>query len=337
MTAKPTTFSMAAAATIADGETRVRIGQNKPQMVSDYRDRLRKHCEPFFGNTPITKIDARKLRDFRDTLAAKGLKATSIAAILSFVSKVLRMAHEDGLIRQMPAIPRPPQKASPRPAFNRHQYHHLLSVLKKIEKGKPAVAWKSSPIDRELRDLVTFMVNGFFRPGDLFVLQHKHITIVPGDTDGPAYLRVDAPPSKGHADPIITMPVAVAIYARILQAQKAKGFGKADDYLFLPARPNRAYAYEVIRRQFRLALAQADLLNAVNGDEHSLYSLRHTAITMRLQQGDVDLVTLARAARTSVEMIDRFYASSLTAESNRAKLFSFRRPTRYLDVSAPPA
>lgn len=204
MTTKTVTFSMAAATTIADGETRVRIGQNKPRMVADYKDRL-KHC----------------------------------------------------------------------------------------------------------------------------------LTVVPADKDGPAYLRVDAPPSKGHADPIITMPVAVFIYNRILKAQKAKGFGKPDDYLFLPHRPNRAYAHEIIRRQFRLALTHAGLLKGPNGDERTLYSLRHTAITMRLQQGDVDLVTLARACRTSVEMIDRFYASSLTAESNRDKLFSFRRPTRYLDVSDP--
>ncbi|GAW41508.1 hypothetical protein SH203_01916 [Brevundimonas sp. SH203] len=327
------TFSVAAAATIADGEARVLIGQNKPRMVVDYRDRLRKHCEPFFSSTPLSKIDSRKLREFRDVLAAKGLKSTSIAAILSFVSKVLRMAHDDGLIRQMPAIPRLPQKASPRSAFKRNEYHRFLGSLKKVEGGKPALAWKASPIDRELRDFVTFMVNGFFRPGDMFVLRHKHVTVVPADKDGPAYLRVDAPPSKGHADPIITMPVAVLIYNRILTTQKARGFGKPDDYLFLPHRPNRAYAHEIIRRQFRLALTHAGLLQGPNGDERTLYSLRHTAITMRLQQGDVDLVTLARACRTSVEMIDRFYASSLTAESNRDKLFSFRRPTRYLDVS----
>lgn len=39
---------------------------------------------------------------------------------------------------------------------------------------------------------------------------------------------------------------------------------------------------------------------------------------------------LPRIARTSFEMIDRHYASSLTAEMNRAKLHSFRRPTRFL-------
>lgn len=51
---------------------------------------------------------------------------------------------------------------------------------------------------------------------------------------------------------------------------------------------------------------------------------------------DLDLLTLARTARTSVEMIDRFYASSLTAELNRDKLHSFRRPTRFLTDGVSP-
>ena len=329
------TFNTAAQTAIGDAVARVQMGANKPRLVQDYKDRLKVHSGPYLGQMALTKIDARTLRAFRDSLAAKGLRPTTIAAQLSFVSTVLRLACEDGLIAQVPAMPRVRLTANPRGAFTRAQYHKLLSTLKRIEAGKPALAFKCSPIDRELRDFVTFMVNGFFRPGDMFVLQHKHITVVPQDKDGPAYLRVDAPPSKGHADPIITMPVAVHIYDRILKAQRKKGFGQPSDYIFLPARKNRSYAHEIIRRQFRLALIEADVLTAVNGDEHALYSLRHTAITMRLQQGDVDLVTLARACRTSVEMIDRFYASSLTAESNRDKLFSFRRPTRYLDVSAP--
>ena len=48
-----------------------------------------------------------------------------------------------------------------------------------------------------------------------------------------------------------------------------------------------------------------------------MYSLRHTAIMFRLTESQgLDLLSLARNARTSVEMIDRFYAKHLTAEMN---------------------
>ena len=45
----------------------------------------------------------------------------------------------------------------------------------------------------------------------------------------------------------------------------------------------------------------------------------------RLIKGDrVELLTLARSARTSTDMIDRFYAKHLTAEMNVANLQSQR-------------
>jgi hypothetical protein len=50
----------------------------------------------------------------------------------------------------------------------------------------------------------------------------------------------------------------------------------------------------------------------------------------RLIHGDqIDVLTLARNCRTSVEMIDRFYAKHLTAEMNVAKIqSSYRRQGR---------
>jgi hypothetical protein len=53
------------------------------------------------------------------------------------------------------------------------------------------------------------------------------------------------------------------------------------------------------------------------GQTRTLYSLRHTAIMFRLLYGrGIDLLTLARNARTSVQMIEKFYAANLTAEMN---------------------
>ena len=47
----------------------------------------------------------------------------------------------------------------------------------------------------------------------------------------------------------------------------------------------------------------------------------------------VDTLTLARNARTSPEMIDRFYAAPLQGEMNVGELQSKRRPSRlYIDA-----
>lgn len=78
--------------------------------------------------------------------------------------------------------------------------------------------------------------------------------------------------------------------------------------------------------QFRRILEAAGLRKGARGQNRTLYSLRHTAITFRLLYGQgIDLLTLAKNARTSVEMIEKFYASELNPEMNVAMLQSRRR------------
>ena len=104
-----------------------------------------------------------------------------------------------------------------------------------------------------------------------------------------------------------------------------KGLSKPTDYLFLPEIEDREAAVFIIGKHFRNLLEKTNLRKGSLGQNRSLYSLRHTAITFRLLYGNgIDLLTLARNARTSVEMIERFYASNLTPEMNIGMLQSRR-------------
>jgi len=72
-------------------------------------------------------------------------------------------------------------------------------------------------------------------------------------------------------------------------------------------------------------MQQTGLKRSPIGTQRTLYSLRHPAITFRLLYGSgMDLLTLARNARNSVQMIERHYASTLQAEQNIAMLHSRR-------------
>ena len=98
-----------------------------------------------------------------------------------------------------------------------------------------------------------------------------------------------------------------------------------ENYVFLPQyHSNRDYALKQLQRQFDILLWSTGLRNNVQGEDRSLYSLRHTCIMYRLMYGEgKDLLTLARNARTSPEMIDRFYASHLTTQQTRKQLYAF--------------
>ena len=116
----------------------------------------------------------------------------------------------------------------------------------------------------------------------------------------------------------MTLQPAVFVYERLLAQQRTDGYGRPNDYLFLPSLEERRNLLVVYGWQFMYLQSLAGIEgNAANGQTRTIYSLRHTAMTFRLLYGGkIDLLTLARNARTSVQMIERFYASNLTAEMN---------------------
>jgi hypothetical protein len=108
------------------------------------------------------------------------------------------------------------------------------------------------------------------------------------------------------------MPAAVTVYQRI--AKRYPELSSPDDYLFFPQYRNRSSAKRIIQRQFNGLLKHCELKdNTLFQYPHSLYSLRHTAICMRLvkSKGKVNIYTLAKNAGTSVNQIERFYARHL--------------------------
>ena len=169
-----------------------------------------------------------------------------------------------------------------------------------------------------------FMLHSFIRPSDLKTLKHRHVEIVRSSS---LYLRLTLPETKRHGKPIVTLQPAVRIYRHLRQHFLAQGLAGPDDYLFLPHLQDRNYAHWVLNFHFNWVLAETGLKQGPHGQPRSLYSLRHSAITFRLLYGQgIDLLTLARNARTSVDVINKHYASTVTGEQNIALLQSRRRP-----------
>ena len=115
------------------------------------------------------------------------------------------------------------------------------------------------------------------------------------------------------------MPGTIAPYKRLCERYpEAAG----EDYIFMPHYKNRATAARVFSRQFNTLLERTGLKHdAVLGTERTIYSLRHTAICMRIinSLGKVNIYTLAKNAGTGVEQIERFYARNLPLSAELAK------------------
>ena len=211
------------------------------------------------------------------------------------------------------------------------EYKAIVRCARELE-GQHYTAWGDGKkiwikdmyqtMPKAMNWLIRFMVYTFIRPGDMRQLKHKHVEIVRGKF---TYLRLTLPEVKRHATPMISLPPAVHLYQRIKEENTRMGRGGPDDFVFFPLEEDRKLALGIAGWLFNWILNELNLKKGPHGKERSLYSLRHTAITFRLLYGGkIDLLTLARNARTSVEMIERFYASTLAAEANISLLHSRR-------------
>jgi hypothetical protein len=139
------------------------------------------------------------------------------------------------------------------------------------------------------------------------------------------YLRLELPETKRHSQQIVTLRPAIRVYESLKKISESRGYSDDEDYLFLPEVHNRVIAGRLISMHFNKILLHTDLKTGSKGQSRSLYSLRHSSIMFRLLYGQgIDLLTLARNARTSVQMIEEFYASELKSEMNVGMLQSRR-------------
>ena len=263
------------------------------------------------------------------------LAASSIQRYLAVIRKVLEYAHNRQLLESLPKFPKIQKQDSPRGWFKPLEYKKLLERANQLVGTEVVIRANPKPnqkqgnvvrrlqITSDLPAMIEFMVHSFIRPTDLKNMQHKHVEVIRGDH---TFLRLTLPESKKHDKPVATLEKAVVLYERMKAAAAESGYGAADDYVFMAEYSNRDTALRRLQQQFNHLLEDLDFKQGSLGEERTIYSLRHTCIMFRLLDGDkIDLLTLARNARTSVEMIDRFYASQLTGEMNIEALQSTRR------------
>jgi integrase len=282
---------------------------------------------PYFGDMTMDQIGYKELSAFMEMMSNRDLTATTVHQHMVAIRKVFAHAHGNNIIQNLPKFPVIKVSDKPRGSFTVAEYRDLvrharqrigeavpLDFSQKYRLGKQMLE-QYGQINTDLHWLIRFMVNGFMRPGDIKFLKHKHVSIVRGKH---IYLRLNLPETKKHDKPIVTLQPAVFVYERLLAQQRTDGYGRPNDYLFLPSLEERRYLLVVYGWQFMYLQSLAGIeANAANGQTRTIYSLRHTAMTFRLLYGGkIDLLTLARNARTSVEMIERFYASNLNAEMN---------------------
>jgi len=282
----------------------------------------------FFGRADISSITTDKIREYlrfaADNSKNGKLSAGTQKSHLAALRGILTFAFERRMIGAVPLMPKVKQVDNPRPWFTAQEYR-LLGIVAfafarrswKIRDSEAAARW------REIGDFVTFMVNSFLRPSEWAGLRQKNVEIVAGEHP---HLKITVIEGKTRPRVVRTMPGAIKVYNRII----SRSGSDPEQFLFKSQYRNRETAMAKMRESFDTLLDEAGLTFDGFGRKRVMYSLRHTALMLRVLQGDhVNLLSLAMNAGTSVEQLERFYCSHLDPEMMIENLQSFkgRAPT----------
>lgn len=323
-----TSFQQAATQFLKEYEI-ITEGQRSPVWVKGHALRLRLHLLPFFGHMGVSQITAGKLQEYRmhritSSTTGKPPARSTIHDEVVTLRQTLKTAIRHGWLDHLPDLS-PPYKTQGkivhRPWFSPAEYKQLYQATRAYAR-EPAIArfkWNAE----QVHDFVLFMANTGLRPDEAKNLQHRDVMIVEDEATGERILEIEVRGKRGVGY-CKSMPNAVLPYERLLararpvgpsqtrRARRERGEtvdGDAVQGLKYPQPMDPVFPGNHIKI-FNGVLTRAKLKMDRDGNRRTAYSLRHTYICMRLMEG-ADIYQIAKNCRTSVEMIEKFYAAHI--------------------------
>ncbi len=309
------TFAQAAEKFIGEYELSV-AGQRNERYAKSHERRLLLHLIPFFGDMPIKDINAGLMQEHRIRRTQNGFNGkiptrSTLHHETVTMRLVLKTAHRYGWIDAVPDIS-PPYKTSGKVAhrawFAPEEYKTLYEGTRELAKNPTLERYRT--VYEDLHDYVLFMANTGLRPDEAGRLEYRDVTPVTDQDTGERLLEIEVRGKRGigHCK---SMTGAILPFQRMQERHNGqpmdKIFGKT------PCLLNKV-------------LEDLDLKTDRDGNIRTAYSLRHTYICLRLMEG-ADIYQVAKNCRTSVEMIEKYYAVHLKNTLD-ASAINVRKPKR---------
>ena len=292
-------------------------GQRNKDWTAQHVMRVNVHLMPFFGDKSVSDISAGLVQEYRMQRSTNGYKGrkpsrSTLHHETVTLRLVLKTAHRYGWIQQVPDIS-PPYKTSGkvthRAWFSRQEYKILFEATRKRAKKPSREQYRS--IWEDFHDYVLFMANTGLRPDEAARLEYRDVTIVTDQESGERLLEIEVRGKRGVGY-CKSMTGAILPFQRMQKRHS----GKPTDKIF----------GKTPRDLMNKVLDDLNLKHDRDGNVRTAYSLRHTYICLRLMEG-ADIYQIAKNCRTSVEMIENFYASHLKNTLD-ASAINVRKPKK---------
>jgi len=277
-------------------------GQRNEQVAKGHELRINVHLIPFFGDKPIDEINAGLVQEYRMKRTTEGYKGrkpsrSTLKHETVTLRLILKTAHRYGWIQQVPDISAPYKtsgKIMHRAWFSPEEYKMFYEASRKRAQNPPLERHRS--LWEDLHDYILFMANTGLRPDEAARLEYRDVSIVTDEDTGERILEIEVRGKRGVGYCKSTTG-AVLPFQRMQQRHPD---ARLTDKIFGKTR-------NVLINQ---VLADCNLKHDRDGNVRTAYSLRHTYICLRLMEG-ADIYQIAKNCRTSVEMIEQFYAAHI--------------------------
>jgi integrase len=303
-------------------------GQRNADYVKAHSTRLRVHLRPFFGDKVLSEITPGLVQEYRIHRAksrrnGKPPARNTLHQEIVTLRQVLKTANRHGWLEYLPNISppyKPSGKVSHRGWFSPDEYKALFKATRDraLNPRKKRWTWASE----QLHDYVLLMANTGLRPDEIARLEFRDVEIVDDDATGERILEIEVRGKRGVGF-CKSMPGAVLPFERLrnrlrpkrVEGDEGAGVGRrsvhraASQGMTKPQPTDRLFP-KTHRQLFNEILDELKLKVDRDGQMRTAYSLRHTYICMRLMEG-ADIYQIAKNCRTSVEMIEKYYASHL--------------------------
>jgi len=253
------------------------------------------------GLSEITPGQIQKYRIHRQEKAieqrGKSPARSTILQEIVCLRLTLKTAVREGWLQNLPDLSEP-YKASPkisrRAWFSPEEYKQLYTATRKRTRNpkRARYQWEYD----QLHDYVLFMANTGLRPDESARLEYRDVQIIEDEASEDTILEIVVHGKRGVGF-CMSMPGAVTPFERLVERNKPKD--KTE--LLFP---------KTHHQLFNNILDEEGLKFDREGNRRTAYSLRHTYICLRLLEG-ADIYQIAKNCRTSVEMIEKYYAVHL--------------------------
>jgi integrase len=313
-------------------------------ITSDETDKYREHRVAEIEKEPAiaATIADRDLGAFGEMLSwmkqrSRAPSKSTMHHELVTLRQVIKTAIRHGWLGHLPDFSPPYKKAekiSHRAWFSPEEYKTLYEASRarvRLNKGNGR-QWACE----QLHDYILFMANTGLRPDEANNLEFRDVEIVEDESTGETILLLSVRGKRGVGY-CKSMANAVRPFERLRGRLRPASEDEIDDDtangqaqstergLQKPGTTDLVFPANH-KKQFNAILEENDLKFDREGSRRTAYSLRHTYICFRLLEG-ADIYQIAKNCRTSVEMIEKYYASHI-ATTLDASAINVRRPRK---------